>query len=645
MTRFAPALAAAVAGALVPAPLFAQQFVQASNALPGSVWTEGVEPADVDNDGDLDLFFADGDGFSSAGTKRQNRLYINKLEIAPNTWADESVARLGNRSSNAKMVVSGDINGDGWIDALFCNAYNTDRPFMYVNRGAGGAGVFIERGVQVGLGTPYSSASGQFGDLDNDGDLDLILCDSGSSFLGGSGDKPHLFFNNGAGMFTEDAAALGAPTKKAHMDVQLVDIDGDFDLDFFGTNRANNSDGKHYLMLNDGSGTFTDISNTLPTTSSNVYEAEVGDLDNDSDLDLFFVSLSGFAEGSVRNNLNTGSLGFSTGSTLSSSDDNEVGLIDYDNDGDYDIAIGSLGSSEKLFRNNGNMSFSTVSSDFTSISDPTLDLGIADFDNDGDYDIVTAQGEGNPGQYQNKIYLNTGSADTLAPVVSAIETLNTPPANGPWVVRAQVRDQVMDDGHDWVSASVQYDIATALGTTPTVAGGATRMAGGLWRFEMVDTAEGAGLTLTYTLTFTDWAGNSTVTAPQVVPLGPVCGIVPYGLAAGGANVLVMDAVGDTAPGSGFDVVVTAPGQPAVATIVAFGRDSYPFAGGTGLLDLANYYTLVITPVVGSTATSSWFLPNNPTLIGAVLNFQAAIPDPGVIGGVALSNGVEIGICN
>ncbi|QDU83712.1 FG-GAP repeat protein [Planctomycetes bacterium Pla163] len=645
MTRFAPALTAAVVGAFVPAPLFAQQFVHSSNALPGSVWTEGVEPADVDNDGDIDLFFADGDGFSSAGTKRQNRLYINKLEVTPNTWADESVLRLGTNSSNAKMAISGDVNGDGWIDAMFCNAFNTDRPFLYVNRGSSGPGIFVERGVQAGFSTAYSSASGQFGDLDNDGDLDLILCDSGSSFLGGSGDKPHLFFNDGSGIFTENAAALGAPTKKAHMDVQLVDIDGDFDLDFFGANRASNSGGNHYLMLNDGTGTFTDVSNLLPGTSTNVYEAEVGDLDNDSDLDLFFVSLSGFAEGSVRNNLNTGSLGFSSGSTLSGSDDNEVGLIDFDNDGDYDIAIGSLGSSEKLFRNNGNLSFSTVSSDFTSISDSTLDLGIADFDNDGDYDIVTAQGESNPGQFQNKIYLNTGSADTLAPVVSAIESIGVQPANGPWVVRAQVRDQVMDDGHDWVSASVDYFVTTAAGSTPNTAGTATRMAGGLWRFAMDDTAEGAGLTLNYTLTFTDWAGNSTTTGVQVVPLGPVCGIVPYGLAAGGANVLVMDAIGSTAPGSGFDVVVTAPGQPAVATIVAFGRDSYPFAGGTGLLDLANYYTLVVTPVVGSTATSTWHLPNNPSLIGAVLNFQAAIPDPSVVGGVALSNGVEIGICN
>jgi len=47
------------------------------------------------------------------------------------------------------------------------------------------------------------------------------------------------------------------------------------------------------------------------TISGSVYEAEVGDLDWDSDLDLFFVSLSGFSEGHVRNELvETGSLDF-----------------------------------------------------------------------------------------------------------------------------------------------------------------------------------------------------------------------------------------------------------------------------------------------------------------------------------------------
>jgi len=635
------AFACAAAGAA-----HAQQFTYASGLLSGSNWSEGVEPSDVDNDGDLDLFFADGNGFSSAGSKQQNRLHINKLEQGPNIWTDESIARLGARTSNAKMVVAADVNGDGFEDALFCNAFNTDTPFLYINRGSQNPGVFLERAAQRGLGQIYSSASAQFGDLDNDGDLDLILSDSGSSFLGGSGDRPHLFFNDGAGFFTEDAAKLNAPVMKAHMDVQFVDIDNDFDLDFFGPNRANNDPGgDHYLMLNDGTGTFTDASALLPSTSSSVYEAEVGDLDGDDDLDLFFVSLSGFSEGPMRNDLSSGSLGFTSGSTLSGSDDNEVALCDFDMDGDYDVAIGSLGSSEKLFRNNGNLSFSTVSSDFTSIGDSTLDIGCADLDNDGDYDFVTAQGESGQSQWENKIYLNSGPADTLAPVIVRIEDLTLPPANGPWIVRAQFRDQVMDDGHDWLSARVQYRIETPSGFGPITFGDATRMAGGLWRFAMADDAEGLGTKLQYAITVTDWAGNSTSSGFVDVPLGPPCGVIRYGLGAGGANVLSADAVGGFDLGDSFDVVVEAPGQPAVAIVLAFGRDAYPIAGGTGLVDLATYYTFSIAPVVGTTATVTWGLPAGATsLVGNTLNFQAAVPDPLVPGGLALSNGVEIAVC-
>ena len=64
----------------------------------------------------------------------------------------------------------------------------------------------------------------------------------------------------------------------------------------------------------------------LPATSTNVYEAEVGDLDGDTDPDMFFVSAgSGMSEGHIRNNwAGSGSLTFTKGSTFSGGDDNEV---------------------------------------------------------------------------------------------------------------------------------------------------------------------------------------------------------------------------------------------------------------------------------------------------------------------------------
>jgi hypothetical protein len=292
-----------------------QQFQQVTTFPGPTNWTEGVECADVDHDGDLDIFFAEGDGFNSAGTKRQNVLIVNKLiEIAPWTFADESVARLGVHVSNAKGVTTADVNGDGWVDALFANAFFTDPPFLYINQGAANPGFFNMESATRGLTTAYSSGAAQFGDVDDDGDLDLVVNDAYNHSPGG---RPHLFINDGTGVFTENAAALNAPLKAGQMDVQLVDIDGDWDIDFFGDNKFTNSGGNHYLLLNDGHGSFSDHSSLIQVGNGNTYEAEVGDLDGDDDLDLFFVSLSGFSEGADRS-VPTNTCTATTGASCSS---------------------------------------------------------------------------------------------------------------------------------------------------------------------------------------------------------------------------------------------------------------------------------------------------------------------------------------
>ena len=453
LTAFLPCLS------LAPGA-FAQQFQQATNFPGPNAWCEGVECADVDNDGDLDVFFAEGDGFSSAGPKRQNILLINKLVEQGTPWVfvDESVARLGVHLSNAKGVTTGDVNGDGWVDVLFVNAFFTDPPSLYINDGASNPGHFTMVSATHGLTTAYSSGSAQFADIDDDGDLDLIIGDAYNSTPAA---KPHLFFNDGQGFFTEDAAALNAVAKAGQMDVDWVDIDNDGDLDFFGTNKFTNANGSQYLMLNDGTGHFTDVSSLIAVGSGGNYEAEAADLDGDDDVDLFFVSLVGFQEGAVKNNLNGGSLTFTNQTPLPASvDDNEIALCDYDNDGDYDVLVGSLSAHEYLYRNDGGFVFSNQSTQIQSISDSTLDCTFADLNNDGKYDLITAQGES--GVFQNRFYRNTGTADTLPPVVMSHTSPASAPASGPVVVHARIRDQVLDDGVNYVTASGAYVIETTL---------------------------------------------------------------------------------------------------------------------------------------------------------------------------------------
>ena len=149
-------------------------------------------------------------------------LLVNELvETGTFSLADESVARLGAHVSNAKGVTWGDVDGDGYADLLYLNAFNTDVPYLYMNRGAAQPGYFDLESSTRGLTTVMSSAGAQFGDLDDDGDLDLIVSDSGTSFLGLPGGSPHLYLNDGTGHFTEQP--LGAPTKVAHMDASAAD--------------------------------------------------------------------------------------------------------------------------------------------------------------------------------------------------------------------------------------------------------------------------------------------------------------------------------------------------------------------------------------------------------------------------------------
>ncbi len=494
---------------LCAVPASAQQFQSATNFPGAALWSEGVECADVDLDGDLDIFVADGGNFSSAGTARQNLLWINQTaQGTPYGLVDESVARLGVHTSHAKGVATGDINGDGWIDAMFVSAFTTSPPFLYVNQGAPNPGFFTFEGVARGFATSYSSGGAQFADLDDDGDLDVIVNERYNS---GSAGAPHLFFNNGAGFFTENAVALGAPSKASQMDVQLADVDNDWDFDFVGFTKASAAPGQ-YLMRNNGAGTFSDASSLVVANSGAVYEGEVGDLDGDLDLDLFFTSLAGFAEGVARNNFApVGPLTFTNQATFGGDDDNEIALFDYDVDGDYDVLVGSLrAGSEKLYRNNGGLSFTDQSAQVQNTADSTLDLTVADLNNDGKYDIVTVQGESN--SFINKYLRNTGVSDTLAPVFTALNAPVAPAALGPWVVKGKVRDQVLDDGVDYVTGSTTYVVqAVASDVALSVA------AGGAFSTAALNAPAGTRLTFTNSS-----GGNADI----------VCSTAPYAFASG-----------------------------------------------------------------------------------------------------------------
>ncbi len=295
------------------------------------------------------------------------------------------------------------------------------RPELLINDGNG---FFALEGLARGLTMNLSSSRAQFGDTDNDGDLDLFITTGTSNrFTCG---QYRLYENDGNGYFT-DITSSNFPTGIVcnNMDCIFGDIDNDFDIDI---RTASTGTANSRLYVNDGKGMFA-LSTSIPADST-CYSYDFGDINGDGDLDLIGVNAgSGSTELLLSNN---GSGVFSNVSSQiipnPSQDDNDSKFFDYDNDGDLDLIIARLGSGgEKIYNNNGSGTFTQVSGIITVISDSSLDVIVADLTGDGALDVVTAQGES--GSFQNRIYISNGPADTLPPTI--IDTEQVVPSKNP----------------------------------------------------------------------------------------------------------------------------------------------------------------------------------------------------------------------
>ncbi len=243
------------------------------------------------------------------------------------------------------------------------------------------------------------------GDMDDDGDLDLVV---------GRAGQDAVFLNDGDGHFDADDAELpfnsGDPLDPDHF--ALGDLDGDGDLDAIGW-LAGLTDRDNHLYVNDGTG---DLGQRVafPGGNSTVRDAVIADLDGDGALDVALGrSFSGPRQNTVVLNADTGASppSFLAEQNLGPGTDSTVALAagDVDGDGDIDLAVANGDDSgdqvSAVYLNDGNGGFYSGGGSCTNPSDlypddqvrclgdlghDTRGIALGDVDGDGDLDIVTA---------------------------------------------------------------------------------------------------------------------------------------------------------------------------------------------------------------------------------------------------------------
>ncbi|WP_435009233.1 CRTAC1 family protein [Tundrisphaera lichenicola] len=335
-------------------------------------------------------------------------------------------------TANGSGVAFLDYDGDGKLDVYFATA--TLLPPGTAQKGPNrlfknlGDGQF--RDVTESSGLVYAGFCHGIivGDIDNDGDPDVFLCNYGPNVL---------FKNNGDGTFTDisHAAGIDGPGWSSGGGFLDMDDDGDLDLyvanygswklpddDIFCGDREHNvrfycsprniKTGKHFFYRNNGDGTFTDVyddflvdseGKKIPgRTDGHGFSVVAADLDGDGKVDLFVAN-------DMNPNflyINKGNGTFEDATEISGAAYDDKGQAqsgmgsdaeDIDGDGDPDLIVSNFAYEyNTLHLNLGKGSFTDVTPMLGLAADtmPYVGWGISfsDFDNDGWPDCYVANG-------------------------------------------------------------------------------------------------------------------------------------------------------------------------------------------------------------------------------------------------------------
>ncbi len=269
-------------------------------------WLQGCNFVDIDGDNDLDLFACNDDHKPEVFYNNQGIFQVNFSQLNPIAPNQICTHANSNQPSNFFDPNSGNY-GSVFADIDFDETnLGNNSPELYISKCRGGVianapmgcltnqlfkkinTAYVDQAATYGLDDSNQSWAADFGDIDNDGDLDAVL-------INHSGPQNIRLFQNQYPSptfvdITSSAFVNNIPTSNSYQ-VIFEDFDNDGYLDILVSNKS----GSHLYRNNGNSSniTYTDQNNWLNSNNNthNNYEAffscATGDLDNDGYVDIY----------------------------------------------------------------------------------------------------------------------------------------------------------------------------------------------------------------------------------------------------------------------------------------------------------------------------------------------------------------------
>jgi hypothetical protein len=358
-----------------------------------------IDFGDYDNDGDLDVLLS---GLALVGATISTESYIYRND-GNGVFTDINADIPGLHSGTADW---GDIDNDGDLDFMLTGdvgssgSYNTR---MVLNDGG-------DNFSYIDLGLP-DAESGAFCDLNNDGLVDIVLLNNYVNILLNKGD------------YTFESIGIDYPGYTQHQSISFGDFnnDGFNDFSLNGIEYDGGSFTRNFLYRNNRDNSFTKIEMPALENLSGAKTA-FQDLDGDGDVDLIAFGYSWTLESAATIILeNTGKDQFTEAShNLPKISRAELSFADYDNNGHIDIAVSGFNyayddEETHIYQNQGGWNF-TVDENTTFEPNNIFDIEFGDLDRDNDLDLSLTVNPiwNNLGHlYDNESNGNTNSEPTV----------------------------------------------------------------------------------------------------------------------------------------------------------------------------------------------------------------------------------------